>query len=67
MSLQNLATIGQLIEHETDKEQVGKLMDASTRKVAVLASRKQTRLAWLIISVNQKTHTSNSRLTSGWH
>ncbi len=34
MSLQNLATIGQLIEHETDKEQVGKLMDAAARCIA---------------------------------
>ena len=31
MSLQNLARIGQLVEHETDRAQVGKLMDAAAR------------------------------------
>ncbi len=33
LSLRNLATIGQLVEHETDKEQVGKLLDAAARCV----------------------------------
>ena len=90
MSLRNLATIGQLIEHETDREQVCKLIDAAARCVndaredsismetrlaaeykasmqfAMLASRKQTRLAWLIILVNQTTHLSNARITSEW-
>lgn len=31
MSLQNLARIGQLVEHETDRVQVGKLMEAAAR------------------------------------
>ena len=31
MNLQNLVTIGLLVEHETDKTQVGKLLEAATR------------------------------------
>lgn len=31
MSLQNLARIGQLVEHETDASQVGKLIEAAVR------------------------------------
>ena len=31
VSLQNLARIGQLVEHETDRVQVGKLMEAAAR------------------------------------
>lgn len=33
MSLQNLARIGQLVEHETDASQVGKLMEAAAQCV----------------------------------
>ncbi len=33
MSLQNLAKIGLLVEHDTDKRQVGKLMEAAERFV----------------------------------
>jgi hypothetical protein len=31
MSLQNLAKIGQVVEHETDRRQVGKLLEAAAR------------------------------------
>ena len=31
VSLQNLVTIGRLVEHETNKAQVGKLLEAATR------------------------------------
>ena len=33
MSLQNLAKIGLLVEHDTDKRQVGRLMEAAERFV----------------------------------
>lgn len=34
MSLENLARIGQLVEHETDKDQARKLMEAAERFIA---------------------------------
>lgn len=47
LSLQNLVRTGQLVEHATDKEQVGKLMDAAVRFINDARSKtisKETRL-----------------------